>query len=301
MDYAKAGHLNRVNLLGMVSTEVRPGSCKFCGIYGHLGRNCRNRMMQDFNQGEISSTSSVEADNPLFRDKKLSVTNPNRAREPIKRMKKKKKKKRRKKKRKKKKKYSSSSSTSSSSNTSSSDSSSSTDRRTSRRRKIKKQRMLRYPGSEADVESMTEGVRRKLASRKKRDPMRRLSLQLKGFDIPDPNPSRKGKRKPPHLARKVKASSYSDQADVEESEATITKRTIRERPRLTGYQDLGSKKRQRDYSPSRGDRSKRRSSLSERRSSRRRYKRPLDTSSTSSVLPEFKKRAGKRMELIPNF
>jgi len=312
MDYAEAGHLNRVNLLGMVNTEIRPGACKYCGIYGHLGRNCRNRMMQDFNQGEISSTSSLEeADESLLRDKNLTAANPDwrREQEKIKKTylmmdeagrisiskkkkkkmkKRKKKKKKKKRKRKKKKKYSSSSSTSSySSSLSSGSSSSIVSRRSSRRRKNKKTRDLKCLGSEADVESMTEGVRYKMASQKKKDPIRPLTMKLKGFGIPDSDHPRHRKRKTEHSATKVEESSNSDEADVEESEAKI-------RPRRPVYHDLKSKKRPRENSLTRRDRLKRRSTLSERISSRRRNKRSLDSLSPS---PTTKKRAGKRAQL----
>merc|ERR1719317_1781436 len=110
-------------------------------------------MMQDFNQGEISSTSSIEdANESLIRDRSHTAANPDwrQEQEKIKktylkmddagRISKAKK-------RKKKKKYSSSSSTSSSSSSLSSDSSSSVNsRRSSRRRKIKKTRALKYLG-----------------------------------------------------------------------------------------------------------------------------------------------------------
>merc|ERR1711879_96882 len=53
---------------GLVEREIRPGACKHCGIYGHQAYTCRNRMEQDFNKGEISSTSSEESDASSIED-----------------------------------------------------------------------------------------------------------------------------------------------------------------------------------------------------------------------------------------
>jgi len=198
MDCAEAGHLNRIKLLEMVNREIRPGAYKYCGVYGHLDRNCRNRMMEDFTWKEISSTSSWDdADESLIRHRNLAAANPDwrqeqemikktyikiddadrmsqtKEKKKKKNMKNRRKKRKQKEKRKNKKKSSSGSSTSTNSNSISSDSSSCADsRRSSRRRKIKNPRVLKkYLGSEADVESMTEGVRYKMANRKRKDPI----------------------------------------------------------------------------------------------------------------------------------